>query len=117
MNKRRIPVQIRLSIKSDHLVLGCLFRLTLLISETIARPNTDRKFQMQSKEKTIKIRLNINISACSERYHTCTLYFCLVMLHLDIFVMSYLYNVGGHCGRDRMVVGFTTTCVISAYHH
>jgi len=23
----------------------------------------------------------------------------------------------GHCGRDRMVVGFTTTCVISAYHH
>jgi len=24
---------------------------------------------------------------------------------------------GGHCGRDRMVVGFTTTCAISAYHH
>jgi hypothetical protein len=23
----------------------------------------------------------------------------------------------GHRGRDRMVVGFTTTCVISAYHH
>jgi hypothetical protein len=21
------------------------------------------------------------------------------------------------CGRDRMVVGFTTTCAISAYHH
>jgi len=21
------------------------------------------------------------------------------------------------CGRDRMVVGFTTTCTISAYHH
>jgi hypothetical protein len=43
MNKRCIPVQIRLSIKSDHLVLGCLFRLTLLISETIARPNTRQK--------------------------------------------------------------------------
>jgi len=22
----------------------------------------------------------------------------------------------GHPGRDRMVVGFTTTCAISAYH-
>jgi hypothetical protein len=26
-------------------------------------------------------------------------------------------TTGGHCGRDRMVVGFTTTCAISAYHH
>jgi len=24
---------------------------------------------------------------------------------------------GSHRGRDRMVVGFTTTCAISAYHH
>jgi hypothetical protein len=24
---------------------------------------------------------------------------------------------GGDRGRDRMVVGFTTTCAISAYHH
>jgi len=23
----------------------------------------------------------------------------------------------GRRGRDRMVVGFTTTCAISAYHH
>jgi len=23
----------------------------------------------------------------------------------------------GCCGRDRMAVGFTTTCAISAYHH
>jgi len=23
----------------------------------------------------------------------------------------------GRCGRDRMVVGFTTTFAISAYHH
>ena len=26
-----------------------------------------------------------------------------------------LDNVGGR--RDRMVVGFTTTCAINAYHH
>ena len=25
--------------------------------------------------------------------------------------------IGGHHGRDRMVVGFTATCAISAYHH
>ena len=24
---------------------------------------------------------------------------------------------GGRRGRDRMVVGFTTTCAINAYHH
>jgi len=29
---------------------------------------------------------------------------------------NYLY-FRGHHGRDRMVVGFTTTCAISAYHH
>jgi hypothetical protein len=29
----------------------------------------------------------------------------------------HLYLLGGCCGRDRMVVGFTTTCAISAYHH
>ena len=23
----------------------------------------------------------------------------------------------GRCGRDHMVVGFTTTCAICAYHH
>jgi len=28
------------------------------------------------------------------------------------------YGLGLSCrGRDRMVVGFTTTCAISAYHH
>ena len=26
-------------------------------------------------------------------------------------------RLGGHRGRDRMVVGYTTTSAISAYHH
>jgi hypothetical protein len=26
-------------------------------------------------------------------------------------------NIWGRCSRDRMVVGFTTTYAISAYHH
>jgi len=31
--------------------------------------------------------------------------------------LTNLYMYGGRRGRDRMVVGFTTTCAISAYHH
>jgi hypothetical protein len=27
------------------------------------------------------------------------------------------YNYRGRCGQDRMAVGFTTTCAISAYHY
>jgi hypothetical protein len=34
----------------------------------------------------------------------------------NFFVFS-LENSGGHQDRDRMVVGFTTTCAISAYAH
>jgi hypothetical protein len=29
----------------------------------------------------------------------------------------FLTDVRGHHGRDCMVVGFTTTCAISTYHH
>ena len=32
-------------------------------------------------------------------------------LHFDV------KTLWSHCGRDRMVCGFTTTCAISAYHH
>jgi len=45
-----------------------------------------------------------------------------------LFLINFRYNcsfkqsvlkkvVGGRHGRDRMVVGFTTTYAISAYHH
>jgi len=33
----------------------------------------------------------------------------------DVHILQYPYR--GHRGRDRMVVGFTTTYEISAYHH
>jgi hypothetical protein len=33
------------------------------------------------------------------------------------FFLSGLVLLRGHRGRDRMVVGFTTTYAISAYHH
>jgi len=32
-------------------------------------------------------------------------------------IYSHLYRKRGRRGRDRMVVGFTTTYAISAYHH
>ena len=41
-------------------------------------------------------------------YHV---HFCLVKFDVC------MENVSGRHGRDHMVVGFTTTCVISAYHH
>jgi hypothetical protein len=28
-----------------------------------------------------------------------------------------IFSISGRRGHDRMVVGFTTTCAISAYHH
>ena len=35
---------------------------------------------------------------------------------LSIVRLSPIYE-RGRCGRDRKVVGFTTTCTISAYHY
>ena len=48
-----------------------------------------------------------------------------VKFFLAIFKALYMYIVKGHTmniprgchGCDRMVVGFTTTCAISTYHH
>jgi len=34
-----------------------------------------------------------------------------------IFTVCYQGIIGGRRSGDRMVVGFTTTCAISAYHH
>ena len=35
----------------------------------------------------------------------------------SLILKTVLYYKQGHCGRDRMVVGFTTTYAINAYHH
>ena len=40
--------------------------------------------------------------------------------YLFISVLSFVNQLllcGGRRGRDHMVVGFTITCVLSAYHH
>ena len=40
-------------------------------------------------------------------------------LGIRITIQSLCFNMPlkGRRGRDRMVVGFTTTCTISVYHH
>jgi len=41
----------------------------------------------------------------------------IVYLYSVLPLVNQLLLSGGRRGRDHMVVGFTTTCVISAYHH
>jgi len=41
----------------------------------------------------------------------------MVDFHLPMQSIPITIKVGGHHGRDRMVVAFTTTCAITVYHH
>jgi hypothetical protein len=61
-------------------------------------------------------------------YHSdlpCYIYECTVtvlnpssaMFHCNCFAHYCQLTIWGRRGRDRMVVGFIITCVISAYHH
>ena len=43
-------------------------------------------------------------------------FFFMMYKKLLFLLPSVIFNGGWH-GRDRMVVGFTTTYAISAYHH
>jgi len=38
----------------------------------------------------------------------------MIRFYIDVHVH---FNLRGRSGHDRMVVGFTTTYTISAYHH
>ena len=42
---------------------------------------------------------------------------CCVVLFVFVFVLCLVPNVRGRRGRDHVIVGFTTTYVINAYHH
>jgi hypothetical protein len=37
------------------------------------------------------------------------------VIYFQLYIM--FQSNKGPCGRDSMVVGYTTTCAISAYHH
>jgi uncharacterized membrane protein YcgQ (UPF0703/DUF1980 family) len=45
------------------------------------------------------------------------LYYFLFFILLFIQTYTVSINIRGHRGHDHMVVGFTTTYAISAYHH
>ena len=49
-------------------------------------------------------------------YHCRGKIICLFMVFWFFFLLFFILLRGRH-GRDRMVVGFTTTCTISVYHH
>jgi hypothetical protein len=46
----------------------------------------------------------------------CVVVFVIVSFIIDLLDLHF-HIFGGCRGRDRMVVGFTTTCVIGAFHH
>ena len=48
--------------------------------------------------------------------NNCVVVFVIVSFIIDLLDLHF-HIFGGRRGRDRMVVGFTTTCVISAFHH
>ena len=41
----------------------------------------------------------------------------IIFLSVNLLVAYVIHATKGHRGRDRMVVGFTTTYAISAYYH
>ena len=53
--------------------------------------------------------------------YVCLLHFilkyCLHISHQYLFIQIAVVYKTNHRGRDRMVVGFTTACAISANHH
>ena len=42
---------------------------------------------------------------------------CGIFVLFDVLPFSLYVHRGGRRGRDRIVVGFTTTCAISVYYH
>jgi hypothetical protein len=54
------------------------------------------------------------LAACS-RYNVPTLFRNLLKRSSSLITLCCFYR--SRRGRDRMVVGFTTTCAISAYYH
>jgi len=70
----------------------------------------------------------LHYSASDDSIGILKLFFILSKIPMDsdfdipvfnFFAITMISNalVGGRRGRDRMVVGFTITCAISAYHH
>ena len=72
-------------------------------------------------------RFWINSYECRKRSAMREVYRQFILVMMPMILPSELYKYvidkellhtgGGRCGRDRMVVGFTTTYAINVYHH
>ena len=77
--------------------------------ETITTPNGEKVMLWIFRRKTLANKWISNFLASSQLIGS--IYWPCLILHCQyICCRSFL------CGRDRMVVGFTTACAISAYH-
>ena len=66
-----------------------------------------------SNIKTKKTKIILQISADEVVFQERSLGLCLNAVNQQQLIKIR----GGRCGRDRMLVGFTTTYAISTYHH
>ena len=62
------------------------------------------------------VHLTWNINQSIKNHITCRFYLCHLSCSLMALPIIWCYTWGRR-GRDRMVVGFTTTYAISSYHH
>jgi hypothetical protein len=67
------------------------------------------KFSVLLKEIQPTSTNNILMEICD-----CFFYYLFVSV---LSFVNQLLLCGGRCGCDHMIIGFTTTCVTSAYHH
>jgi hypothetical protein len=58
-------------------------------------------------DKTSSIYLYVKLKALASIVR------CMSMSETAVYILTIM----GRRGRERMAVGFTTTCAISAYHH
>ena len=68
--------------------------------------------------KMLMIQSDLIIHICWRLFwNVVKVFSCELIFNLMIIVLIYISCWGSRCGRNRMVVGFTTTYAISTYHH
>jgi len=63
--------------------------------------------------------IQLKLDACLIFLGQYTIYIVYNILYWFMWCALIIFQLTnrGHRGRDHMVVGFTTTCAINAYHH
>jgi hypothetical protein len=78
-----------------------------------------KHFQMYSCHGKYEIKFNLDYKRENFNYYEYndTLLSSLLCQFIKTFQVYSGFVSRSRCGRDRMAVGFTNTCTISAYHH